>query len=43
MCGILNWKDSQMNIHIGHSGYYTLKNLMGALKISLVGGQSYHQ
>ena len=29
-----------MDINIGHSGYYALKNLMESLKISLLGGHS---
>ena len=29
-----------MDIDIGHSGYYALKNLMESLKISLLGGES---
>ena len=30
----------EMDINIGHSGYYALKNLMGSFEISLLGGQS---
>ncbi len=29
-----------MDINIGHSGYYALKNLMESLKISPLGGES---
>ena len=29
-----------MDINIGHSGYYALKNLMELFKISLLGGES---
>ena len=29
-----------MDINIGHSWYYALKNLMGSLKISVLGGES---
>ena len=29
-----------MDINIGHSGYYALKNLMESLKISLLGSES---
>ncbi len=29
-----------MDINIGHSRYYALKNLMESLKISLLGGES---
>ena len=30
----------EMDINIGHRGYYALKNLMKSLKISLLGGKS---
>ncbi len=29
-----------MDINVGHSGYYALKNLMESPKISLLGGES---
>lgn len=29
-----------MDINIGHSGYYALKNLMVSFKIALLGGES---
>ena len=29
-----------MDINIGHSGYYALKNLIESPKISLLGGES---